>query len=365
MKKNIIKVAFVAAIAMMKKRSCLCLLAALTFMSCSNFHYYENVEKIGVNDFIKTENLDGHVLTFDSLVMRPVDMQVIDSLLFVVDLYDEKHIQIYNMKTKKKLGSRIYFGQGPNDMLQPVFVKNSKKSIRLYDMATSYLFQYDVKSFLETEVPVPISKTKLEKKGINNVEVMGDKIYGYSFITDKQMSVFDAQSGEKVFEMVEFPQSNISYSDSERKDAFYMNFTTDEHDRIVVCYCMTDLIRIYNSKGDVLKSIHGPGQFFSYFKEIHDGTVVTSLMDNEKNRDAYFSPINVGDRFFVLYDGEKVNAPGHDSLCEYLYSFTWDGIPDKIYKLSEPISSYTVDVEERKVYGISNKPEYHIVEFSY
>lgn len=349
----------------MKKRSCLCLLIAVAFMACSAPHNYENVEEFGLNDFIKTEKLEGHVLTFDSLIMHPVDMQVIDSLLFVVDSYDERHIQIYNLKTKKKIGSRIYFGQGPNDMLQPVFVKNGKKSVQLYDMATSCLFQYDVKTFLETEAPVPVRKTKLEKKAINGVEVLGDKIYGYSCMTDKQMYVFDVLSGKKTFEMIEFPQSDMSYSESEKMNAYYMNFTTNGHDRIVACYCMTDLIRIYNSKGDLLKSIHGPEQFFSHFKEIHDGTVVTSLMDSEKNRDAYFSPVNVGDRFFVLYDGEKVNASGHDSLCDYLYSFTWDGIPDKIYKLSEPISSFTVDVEERKVYGISNKPEYHIVEFSY
>lgn len=349
----------------MKKRSCLCLLIALAFMACSRSYNYENVEEFGIDDFVKTEKLEGHVLTFDSLIMRPADVQVIDSLLLVVDLYDERHIQIYNLKTKKKIGSRIYFGQGPNDMLQPVFVKNGKGSIQLYDMATSCLFQYDVKSFLETGVPTPIRKIKLDKRAINNVEFLDDKIYGYSSMTKKQIYVFDVQSGEKIHEMVDFPQSDLSYSDSEEMNAYYMNFTTDGNDRIAVCYCMTDLIRIYNSKGDLLKSIHGPDQFFSHFKEIHDGTVVTSLMDREKNRDAYFSPINVGGHFFVLYDGEKVNAPEHDSLCDYLYSFSWDGIPDKIYKLSDPISSYTVDVDERKIYGISNKPEYHIVEFSY
>ena len=184
-------------------------------------------------------------------------------------------------------------------------------------------------------------------------------------MTEKQMFVFDDEKGNTIREMIEFPQSNIPYSHSEKINAYYMNFTTNGIDKIVVCYSMTDLISIYDLNGVLLKRIHGPGHFFSYFKEIHNGNVVTSLMDRDKNRDAYFCPENVGERFFVLYDGEKVNATEHDSLCDYLYSFTWDGVPDLIYELSEPIFDYTVDVNAKKIYGISNNPEYHVVEFSY
>lgn len=346
-------------------RSCLCLLIVLTFMSCSVNHRYEAAEKISLEDFAGIRKLAGHVLTFDSLIMNPADILVMDSLLLVVDSYDDKHIQLYNLKTKRKIGSRIFFGQGPNDMLQPVFVKNGKNLIQLYDMATSCLFQYDVNTFVENEVPTPLNKIKLEKRPINSIEVLNDRVYGYSCMTEKQLFVFDAIKGTKMAEMVELPQSDIPYSNSEKINAYYMNFTTNGYDKIVVCYSMTDLISIYDLDGRLLKRLHGPSHFFSYFKEIHNGDVVTSLMDRDKNRDAYFSPVNVGDRFFVLYDGEKVNAPGHDSLCDYIYSFTWDGTPDTIYNLSEPVFSYTVDVGARKIYGISNNPEYHIVEFSY
>ncbi len=346
-------------------RSCLCLLIVLTFMSCSVNHRYEFVEKVGLEDFVDTQKLEGQILTFDSLIMNPADIHVIDSLLLVVDSYDDKHIQIYNMKTKKKIGSRIFLGQGPNDMLQPVFVKNDEKLIQLYDMATSCLFEYDVNTFVNNESPTPLNKIKLEKRPINSIEVLNNRIYGYSSMTEKQMFVFDDEKGNTIREMIEFPQSNIPYSHSEKINAYYMNFTTNGIDKIVVCYSMTDLISIYDLNGVLLKRIHGPGHFFSYFKEIHNGNVVTSLMDRDKNRDAYFCPENVGERFFVLYDGEKVNAPEHDSLCDYLYSFTWDGVPDLIYELSEPIFDYTVDVNAKKIYGISNNPEYHVVEFSY
>ena len=82
------------------------------------------------------------------------------------------------MKTKKKIGSRIFLGQGPNDMLQPVFVKNDKKLIQLYDMATSCLFEYDVNTFVNNESPTPLNKIKLEKRPINSIEVLNNRIYG-------------------------------------------------------------------------------------------------------------------------------------------------------------------------------------------
>ena len=41
------------------------------------------------------------------------------------------------------------------------------------------------------------------------------------------------------------------------------------------------------------------------------------------------------------------------------------GIPDTIYSLSEPVFTYTIDTNAKKIYGISDRPEYHIVEFSY
>ena len=250
-------------------------------------------------------------------------------------------------------------------MIQPVFVKNDGDCLQLYDMATSYLFSYDLATFIEEDSPKYQQKIKLGKTLIGSVESLKDKIYGYSYSSESQLFVFDEKSGKEIGNMVKFPKSNIDYSDTEKIDAYYMGAVSNKKDRLAVCYSMTDLIDWYDLNGNLLKRIHGPEQFFSYFKEYRDGNVVGSSMDRDRNRDAYFSPHCVDNRLFVLYDGEHVNAPGHDSLCEYLFSFTWDGVPDMIYELEDPIFTYTIDTNRKKIYGISNKPEYHIVEFTY
>ena len=52
-------------------------------------------------------------------------------------------------------------------------------------------------------------------------------------------------------------------------------------------------------------------------------------------------------------------------LCKELFGFSWDGIPQTRYLLSDAIFAFDVDVKHHKIYGISDSPEYHIVEYNY
>lgn len=68
---------------------------------------------------------------------------------------------------------------------------------------------------------------------------------------------------------------------------------------------------------------------------------------------------------FVLYNGKKVQEADYNLLCEELFVFGWDGSLECHYTLDQGISSMAVDGRKRKIYGISDNPEYHIVAFDY
>ena len=104
------------------------LLSLLVCISCTTGHEYEGSERFVLDDFVETRQLKGQTLEFDSLIMNPSDLMVIDSFLLVVDSYDEKQIHLYNLNTKKKIAARIFSGQGPKDMIQPMFVDNDKNA---------------------------------------------------------------------------------------------------------------------------------------------------------------------------------------------------------------------------------------------
>ena len=48
-----------------------------------------------------------------------------------------------------------------------------------------------------------------------------------------------------------------------------------------------------------------------------------------------------------------------------LFVIGWDGSFECHYTLDQGVSSIAVDNQKRKIYGISDDPEYHIVVFDY
>ena len=48
-----------------------------------------------------------------------------------------------------------------------------------------------------------------------------------------------------------------------------------------------------------------------------------------------------------------------------MFVFDWDGNPKQILLLDQGIFAFTVDKENKKIYGISDKPDFHLVAFSY
>ncbi|WP_455672705.1 BF3164 family lipoprotein [Phocaeicola sp.] len=349
----------------MKTHSLPIVCVALLFASCSQGNKYKDAENFDFNTFKSEKSLTGKTLEFDSLIMRPGDIQVYDSLLVVIEPRSEKKVHLFNLNTHKKIGSRIMSGQGPKDMIQPKLMATDGKTILLFDMATFCIFRYDIRSFIANEDPEPMQRVKLEKPIFINAEQIGNQFIGYSYNVNHQLYAFDSTTGKKVNEMIDYPSSDIPYTDAEKLDAYYMNFVSNKKDRIAISYSMTDLIEFYDIDGNLQKRLHGPECFFAYFTEFRDEKVVTSSPDKERTRDAYFSPCNAGDRLFVLYDGGYVNDPNHDSTCERILSFSWDGVPDVVYTLDDPLLSFTVDYKQRKIYGVSDTPEYHLVEYSY
>lgn len=170
---------------------------ALLAASCSQNNKYADAEKFDFKSFKSEKTLTGRPLEFDSLIMRPTGLQVYDSLLVVLDTRDEKMVHLFNLKTHKKIGSRIMSGQGPKDMIQPKLMPTDGKTIQLFDMATHRIFQYDIQSFVSNESPEPVQCIKLEKPIFLNAEQIKGQYWGYSYNAKHQLYVFDGLKREK------------------------------------------------------------------------------------------------------------------------------------------------------------------------
>lgn len=335
-----------------------------TLFSCSQKNKYQYETSIERESFGTTQFLTGSNMQFDDIIMRPNRLLVCDSLLIMTNTGGKKLFDIFNLKSKKKVGERISVGQGPNEMIQSRFVYNDEKTIVLFDMVKSTVFEFLLDDFVHNLNPTPFRKIKLDGKMLDNVGRLGNQIVGSTYNPNFLFFNFD-MLGNKKGQMGKYPVSEINFSDSEKLKAYQFSLATNHVDKIVICYNWADLIDIYNINGELYKRIVGPQHFTSVFKEFHDGNVISARSVQGKQRDAYFNPVSVGDEFFVLFSGKSMDKEGYTILSDQILVFSWDGEPQKKLSLDQGIFAFTVDDKNNKIYGISDTPEYHIVEFEY
>ncbi len=340
------------------------LYVSLLIVSCKTYKGdYLNAEEFTFKDFHTIDKIEGRILELSNLVMRPTDILVKDSVLILIETGGGNLFHVYNLNSQSLINDCIGMGQGPDEMIDPEFMSCDGEIIDIVDLATSTVYRYSLQDFIDSKTPTPINRVKLEKQVFICAQQVNNDIYGYSYGTDKRLNKFD-DAGKKVGELIDYPDSKKEYTDNEKMDAFYMKFINNGADKIALCHYMTDLIEIYDKNGVLQKSIHGPDHFLAHFKQRQDG-LLGSLPIKGMNRDAYMSPRNASNGFFVLYNGGYIDDHDHTSSCNNLFLFSWDGIPQNAYLFDDPIFSFSVDEGNRKIYGISNTPEYHIVEYSF
>lgn len=339
-------------------------LLGLLAVSCMQQSPYPNAVSFEREDF-KSEQLHGEILTFDDIIMRPICLSVYDSLLITCNQGSEKLFHIFNLHTRKKIGERITVGQGPLEMLMPYFVSRTD-SVQLFDMMNATVFTYAIADFVNQETPIPSSRVQLSEKPFwSELGALGRRFIGVSYKPDSPCYLF-AENGEKLMNFGSYPKAHgVTYTDTEKINAYRAILATNGKNRVAVCHFFTDLIDLYDENGNLIKELYGPDHFATSFKESRTETEIKVIPDPQMYRDAFYNPVHAGDALFVLYNGKFVNEQDYNLLAKEIFVFDWDGNPKAHYKLDQGISRMAIDEVNRKIYGVSDDPEYHIVVFNY
>jgi hypothetical protein len=332
--------------------------------SCSKNREYQDAVSIQFEDFESTQSLSGTIVEFDDIILKPNRLAICDTVLITIDSRGKLLFNIYNMNSKKKMGERVSMGQGPNEMIRPSFVNIGGNNISFFDMATSTIVEYSTPDFINEINPEPVRKIKLSERVFGEASSTNQGFLCSSYNPSHLFLEF-SETGERLGEFGDYPVCAIEYTDYEKMEAFRFSFTTNQVNKVFVCYNWTDLLEIYNANGTLEKRIHGPKHFYAHFKEFHDGNYTSARHEEGKNRDAYFSPVNVGDEIFVLFSGKYLDEEGYNILANTILVFDWDGNPKQMLSLDKGVFAITVDKANKIIYGISDQPEYHIVGFSY
>lgn len=341
-------------------RYCGIVLLFLLIYSCKPNQSYPGSTSFDLQDFGEPVLLKGTAMDFDEILMKPVKITLIDSFLLMKNINTEQCIHLFNTYSRKKIGERIAFGTGPDEMIDPRVVGMDENRIWILDKNRRVLNEYDADCFFNQD------SLKLEGKitfsdFCNSIIPLADKGFvSLTFNDEYKRLLFTDRQGKNLGLKGDYPVAENLISYMEKIEGFIGDVVANSvGDRIIVTCKRTDLIEVYNGEGNLLKRLHGPDHFLPAIHQ--EGEHVRS--DAGLDREAYFCPLAVGDHMFVLYSGKE--AKKGDYLMNNLFVFDWNGVPVKYYRLDVPLFDFAVDAENKTIYGLTDYPESHIVAFNY
>lgn len=347
-------------------RICLFLVSVLLTSCFKTEHKYEHEISWEWSDIKETRKLKSTVFLDEEDVYMPIDLEIYKNHLITLDIGgDDGFFQVFDLNTKKKIGGKIEKGNGPLEMLSPRFVKGTKEHIAVWDMQTSIIHKYHLNEFIDSIFLKPFETIKLNKKGYSNLSIIDKGFISQLYDKNNQLCKYDTE-GNEIFHFAKYPSHReLNYNEIIKRDAYYMNFVSNESSKIALCYSMTDLIDIYDMNGGLKKRLHGPDNFIPHFKQINSNKIEGARPIGEKSKDAFFAPKNHGNYFSVMYNGRSLNEENHNSSCDKILIFSWDGVPLICYQLDKKIISYAFDEENKKIYAVATDPEFMILEYDY
>lgn len=347
-----------------KIHSIFILLIVVSF-SCNENVTYKDTDSFSAKDFRESKNLIGERIDFDEPVMKPMRAYVIDSFLTLINIQTEYFISRYNLKTLKKTGDFLSFGSGPEEMISPIKIFSDGSTIKILDGGKRSLFTYDKKSFCQDNHPTSLDIIKFNNF-IEDIVILNDKrlVTPLRSPDHLRLSFFNTK-GEFMETKGDYPFINNKKLDTIEKLASYVcNIAINQSkDKILITYKQTDLIEIYDIKGNLIVRKHGPDHFFPHIKkkQIGENTAIHSTPG--ESRDGYFSPTVYKEQIYVLYSGQIYNPNKPNLTYDQLYVFDWDGNPICRYKLNIPIYSFTIDSQTGTLYGLTDEPDFQVVKY--
>ncbi|MEA3450467.1 MAG: BF3164 family lipoprotein [Bacteroidota bacterium] len=353
------------------RKTVILLLMSIVFVSCTNTKSNKNVLKVIDKQEINKEEV---VFTWDdfgevqkikskklfSIYTGNGKIKVLDSLFFFNIMNNEdssKHLLIITNQKGDTIKSLLFKGKGPNEF----------SAIDNFDfILDSLMFFYDGKieakvsvyktdDILRVENPEPIMKFNLGKSIIRISTVLSlNKFLSKSYFSQEKFIVVDS-IGNTLKKIGEFDfLKNIEVDEAH---CLYLNTfysrnidAKPNNEKYVVTYRSTDLIEIYDSKGNQLFVSHGPDNIIAedFKKEYLSGDKMYYIQVDSAITYTYYGIQTSNDYIFVSYKGKCLEE--EPLGMHYILVFDWETNPVKAFYIHEPFTSYYIDFKNKFIY---------------
>jgi hypothetical protein len=296
-------------------------------------------------------------------LINPTEIFLYDTLLVVIDLQNKMgSILLFRKDTRgltflKAIGSE---GTGPGEYFGLVKVEGYDRHLYAYDISMSSVTIISVDSVLQNREYIPQKRYSYERPKIHNFELIDSKnaVVGYyrenprfkvlANMTDTSESFHNYPPLENKFKL-----PSAKFVGGVRGSLFQGTLDYDHKSQLLIfAYNNCSAFDIINMKNkSLLARVVGPDDNMPPEYVLTDDQRASLLKESKHG----FNHVDITDKYiYCLYSGKKYELNFGDMMTgTAIIKFKHDGTPVAKYKLDPEISSFAVDEENGKIYGVN------------
>ena len=350
-----------------QKITAILLLTGFLMPTCkiSDTNDIQNHTLFADQDFKVAKKLNGRKLSYFKL-NNPRDLHIIDTLFITVDRKTDYLINVYNLKTGKKLNNLIKKGKGPFELisLDELQKQFDTRTILAFGTKQKKVIEFSYNDLLKAQSEIDFKEFFIKDQGCMRIIKHNEHYIGLTLRDSlvRRLYFYD-NSGKMTKATGEYPK--LVPLVGNMLDGFLFNAYLGvlPNNKIALSYKNMDLIELYNTDYRIIKRLRGPGKTLPSFQLKTRGDFKW-IGFNDDQISAYGKIITdySNNEFWVPYSGRRLNEAGY--LKSIIYVFGQDGSFHKKYSLDIPVFRIDVDFKNKIIYAI-NYPELDVYEFKY
>lgn len=314
------------------------------FFSCQ-----EKKKILLIDNFPQEIDLQGERINSFDATLGAISIFVTDDYWILQKRKSNYFFDVYSKKEGKKVLELGLRGQGPDDFLAPIYVRQfDKNNLWIFDRANSGFYQINI-----------------EESVLNNHIVLSKKTYFRSVLDNQARDMFVIDAHRYMYSKDVGNCAYWVYDDKTKQHHAIPN----EYEAPIPQeyeYLLSQKMTVYNPQSKQFASI-----YFSYpkiefgdvdsgiFKSIGYKKEITSTHENsvQHTDDTYFDAVERTDKYvYCLYNDS--GTPGEKSK---ILVFDWDGNPICLYKLSGYYTEFAVGQDDKTLHALNYEDEKGIV----
>lgn len=287
-------------------------------------------------------------LSDNSELLRPFRiLNVNDNYLVISELLPVKIFKVFELSSAKFLYIWGKQGRGPNEFRAiPGDIMTSGNDLIIYDPIINKLRTFEVKDSSVIPKKDMILSYKDQLDPLNRIQRMNDTLFFVDYGTsieksNKEHVALKPNEEDTLFTFGEYPDSELK--ETERYFNFLKtNISKPDGSLFVVFYLYQNVIKIYNTKGDLVREIKIADTYIPH-QQTEDYLYRSAASASEK----YIYTLGLNNSSENLYESSD---SVHKTSVEI---FNWNG--NQLYraKFDRLISGFTISEKHSKIYAYS------------